>query len=296
MSEFQIFSDGSCDMERNVAAEHNINIIPFYVSLDYQHYYKEIEELSLETFYKNIVEEHNFPKTSLPSVQDYADAFTPVLEKGQDIICFTITDTLSGSYQSATTAKLMLEETYPDAKIYIVNSWNATGSQYLMALEASKMQKAGHSIDEVYAFAEKSRADSRIFFMIGSLKHLEKGGRIGKIAALSGSILNIKPLIVLKGGEISLAGVARSRKKGMQKLADLTRAHFEKNGQNPADYRFVVGTTNTWEEVEPFQDFLKNAIPQISFRKAFQIGATIATHTGPGTLGICLVKKFESYL
>lgn len=296
MSGFQIFSDGSCDMERNVAAEHNIKIIPFYVSLDYEHYYKEIEELSLETFYKEIIENHIFPKTSLPSVQDYVDAFTPFLEQGQDILLFTITDTLSGSYQSAITAKLMLEETYPNGKIHIINSWNATGSQYLMVLEAAAMQKAGHTLEEVYSFAEKSKADSRIFFMIGTLKHLEKGGRIGKIAAFSGSILNIKPLIVLKGGEISLVGVARSRKKGMQKLADSLKSHFEKSGENPADYRFSVGTTNTWEEVEPFQEYLTNAIPQIRFRKAFQIGATIATHTGPDTLGICLVKKFETYL
>lgn len=295
MSTFQIFSDGSCDMEQDIAEQYNIKIIPFYVSLDHANYYKEIQELSLKSFYHNIIEEHGYPKTSLPSVQDYVDAFTPVLEEGKDILCLTITDTLSGSYQSATTAKMILEESYPNAKIYIVNSWHATGSQYLLLIEASRMQSAGHTIDEVYHFIEKCKKDSRIIFMIGALNHLEKGGRVGKIAALSGSILNIKPLIILKDGEISVGGVSRGRKKGISKLAQLTKNHFLKNGENPEDYNFIIGVTDIWEEAELFAEALKKAIPTISFLKPFQIGATIATHTGPGTIGICFAKKFNAY-
>ena len=88
-----------------------------------------------------MIEQNLFPKTSLPPVQDYIEAFTPALEAGKDIICFTITDTLSGSFQSATTAKQMLEENYPQRKIYIENSWSATGSQYLIVREAGVCSK-----------------------------------------------------------------------------------------------------------------------------------------------------------
>lgn len=296
MAEYQIFSDGSCDMERTIASQYHINIIPFYVSLDHKTYFKEIDELSLDEFYHKIIDEHVFPKTSLPSVQDYINAFTPALEKGQDILCFTITDTLSGSYQSASTAKLMLEETYPCAKIYIVNSWLATGAQYLLAIEASKMQSAGYDIDKTYEIAEKIKSDSRIIFMVGALEHLKKGGRIGKIAAVSGNILSIKPLIVLQGGEINIAGISRSRKKGIKKLAELTKTHFEKSGEHVQDYIFMVGITNIKEEVESFESELKVLLPAMEFRKAFQIGATISTHTGPDTIGICFAKKYNSYV
>lgn len=293
MSDYQIFSDGSCDMPRDIASQYNIKIIPFYVSLDSETYLKEIDELSLENFYKKIIGEKIYPKTSLPSAQDYINAFTPALEEGKDILCYTITDTLSGSYQSASTAKLMLSETYPNAKIFIVNSWLATGAQYLFVIEAAKMQKAGYPIEKVYELSEKLKKDSRIIFMVGSLDYLQKGGRIGKLAALSGKILNIKPLIILQGGEINTAGVARSRKKGIQKLIDLTKEYFEKSGEKTEQYHFMVGTTNTWEEAEIFEADLKNTLPNIKFEKTFQIGATISSHTGPDTIGLCFIKDYS---
>lgn len=296
MSLFQIFSDGAADIPNHIVKQYHICVIPFYVSLDQKNYQKELVELPLSTFYKNMIEQNLFPKTSLPPVQDYIDAFTSVLDAGKDIICFTITDTLSGSFQSAMTAKQMLEEKYPQRKIYIENSWAATGSQYLIVREAARMQQAGYDIDTVHHYVQKAKADSRIFFMVGTLTHLEKGGRIGKVAALSGSILNIKPLIVLANGEINKAGIARSRKKAMIKLSELTKEYIQKNHFSISDFTFTIGTTNTPEEVLPFSEILKSDIPDMELIDPFQIGATIATHTGPMTIGICANKKFEAYL
>lgn len=296
MSIFQIFSDGAADIPQKVIEQYQIVTIPFYVSLDQKTYQKEIEELPLTTFYSTMIEQNIFPKTSLPPVQDYINAFSTALDSGKDVICFTITDTLSGSFQSAMTAKQMLEEKYTDRKIYIENSWAATGSQYLIVREAARMQQAGYDIDAVHNYVQKAKVDSRIFFMVGTLTHLEKGGRIGKVAALSGSILNIKPLIVLGNGEINKAGMARSRKKAMLKLSELTKNYIEQNHFALSDFTFTIGTTNTPEEAEPFAAILKNDLGNIDMIEPFQIGATIATHTGPMTIGICANKKFEAYL
>ena len=296
MSLFQIFSDGAADIPSKVAKQYHISIIPLYVCLDQKTYQKEIVELPLTVFYQKMIEENIFPKTSLPPVQDYVDSFTPALQQGKDIICFTITDTLSGSFQSAMTAKQILQEQYPERKIYIENSWAATGSQYLLVREAARMQQAGYDIDAVHSYIEKAKIDSRIFFMVGTLKHLEKGGRIGKVAALSGSILNIKPLIVLGNGEINKAGIARSRKKAMIKLSELTKEYMEQNHFCVSDFIVTIGTTNTPEEPEIFSEILKTYLPTMEWIEPFQIGATIATHTGPMTLGVCINKKFEAYL
>lgn len=292
MFNYQIFTDGSCDIPRNIASQHNIKVIPFYISLGKETYLKEIEELSLESFYKKIMQEKIYPKTSLPSTQDYINAFIPALEEGKDIICYTITETLSGSYQSASAAKSMLLETYPNAKIFIVNSWLATGAQYLLLMESSKMQKSGYPIEKVYELSEKLKKESRILFMVGSLNYLQKGGRIGKLAALSGTILNIKPLIVLQNGEINTAGVARSRKKGIQKLIELTKEYFEKTSEKPEQYHFMVGVTNTWEEAKMLEKDLENTLTSTDFEETFQIGATISSHTGPDTIGICFIKDY----
>lgn len=294
MSDFEIFSDGACDLSLNLIKEYGIKIIPFYVSFDGQNYFKEIEEISLNDFYDKIINNNVFPKTSLPSVQDYINAFTPCIEAGKGIICFTITDSLSGSYQSAEAAKQILEENFPNAKIYIINSWNATGSQSLILKEASRMKSNGLSIEEVYKTSEQLKKTARIFFMVGSLKYLEKGGRIGKLAALSGGLLSIKPLIVLKEGEINVAGVSRSRKKGIEKLAEITKSHFLKTSENPLDYIIKIGTTNTPEEVPYFESVVSKLIPEAEFLTPFNIGATISSHTGPDTIGICIAKKYEN--
>jgi len=295
MSAFQIFSDGACDIPKEIASENQIEIIPFYVSLDKERYQKEIEEISLDSFYHNMIDEKGYPKTSLPSAQDYIDAFTPYLEKGKDILCLTITTTLSGSYSSACSAKEILEEKFSNAQIEIIDSWHATGSQYLLAWEAARMQREGYSLSETKSYIEKAKHQGRILFMVGDLSHLEKGGRIGKLAALSGSILSIKPLIELKEGEISTAGMSRGRKKGLQKLVELTKKYFSSKEEKPEEYLFLVGTTNTWEETEPFTESLKKEMPNACFLPTFQIGATIASHTGPGTIGVCFIKRYEYY-
>lgn len=293
MSQFQIFSDGAADIPIRVANDNNIIVIPFYISLDGEHYLKEMTELSLDMYYKEFVEKHLFPKTSLPSVQDYIDAFTPTLESGKDILCFNITTTLSGSHQSASTAGEILREKFPQSKIYIMNSWLATGAQEFLVLEAARMQRDGLSIGEVWKNCEKLRVSARIMFMVGGLEHLQKGGRIGKVGAAAGGILKIKPLIELKNGEINLAGVTRSRKGGMKKLCDITKNYFEKTGEKIEDFLFTIGETNTPEEIKVFQNELRSAIPNIVFEKDFLIGATISAHTGPGTLGVCFLKKYD---
>ena len=259
MTNFQIYSDGSADIPLNIADEKNIKIIPFYISFDSENYYKELFEITRDEFFDKLINKKLFPKTSLPSIQDYIDSFTPALESGTDILCFTITDTLSGSYHSALSAKEILLEKYASRKIHIINSWAATGAAQLMVYEACKMRHNKINIETAYEICEKMKKDLRIMFMVGALTHLEKGGRIGKLVSLSGGILKIKPLIELKNGEINVAGVVRSRKNGLKKLVEITNEHFIKNNENPDNYVFTIGTTNTPEEVPAF--FLMNCVP-----------------------------------
>ena len=103
MADYQIFSDGACDIGFEKAAELNIQLIPFYVSIDHENYYKEILEISLDDYFRFMTEEKGYPKTSLPSIQDYIDAFRPALEAGKDVLCLTMTRSLTASQESAMT-------------------------------------------------------------------------------------------------------------------------------------------------------------------------------------------------
>lgn len=120
---YQIITDSSCDLSPELIKEKHLHVVPFYVSFDEENYFKENEELQVHEFYQKMIDNPEvFPKTSLPSVEDYVEAFTPYVEDGKDIICICITTKFSGSYNSASTAKDIILEDYPEAKITVIDA------------------------------------------------------------------------------------------------------------------------------------------------------------------------------
>lgn len=295
--QYQIISDGSCDLESSVVEKNNIKVVPFYVSFDEQNYYKEIEEIGIRDFYQRMVDEPKvFPKSSLPSIQDYVDAFMPYAQNGTPIICICITIKFSGSYNSATNAADIVKETYPDAKITVIDSTVDTVLQGLYVLEAVRMQQNGLSYEDTIANLERIKSSGRILFTVGSIDYLKHGGRIGKLAGLAASTLGIKPMIILKEGEIFSNGITRGRKKSLEKLLHQIRDYFESNNEKPDDYTITIGYGYDYDEALVFKDMLLKSLSEYSHiteLPMFQIGATIAVHTGPYPLGIGLLKKYD---
>ncbi len=293
---YQIISDGSCDLGIELVQKTGIKVVPFYVTFDGQTYKKEIEEISVRVFYQEMVDNPDkFPMSSLPSVQDYVEAFTPYAKEGKDIICLCITTKFSGSYNSAKSAADLLREEYPQIKIQVLDSTVNTVLQGILVLEVVKMQQAGLSFEETLTEIERIKSTGRIIFTVGNYEYLIHGGRIGKVMGTAASTLGIKPLIVLKEGEIFPTGITRSRKKGMKRLIEQTKSHFEKIGESPDNYQIVVGYGYNYEEAVEFRDQLLASLQTYSNYKTidiFQIGATIGVHTGPHPIGLGLIKKY----
>lgn len=294
---YQIVTDGSCDLGLEEARQAGVKVVPFYVTFDGQVYKKEMEEISVRTFYQEMVDNPDkFPKSSLPSVQDYVDAFTPFAKEGKDIICLCITTKFSGSYNSAQTAADLLKEDFPNVRIQVVDTTVNTVLQGLLVLETVRMQRAGLSFEEAVGKIEQIKPTGRIIFTVGNYEYLIHGGRIGKVMGTAASTLGIKPLIMLKEGEIFPTGIVRNRKKGLKRLIDQTKAHFEKIGESPDDYQIVVGYGYSHEEAVEFRDQLLASLKGYSNYQEIgvsQIGATIGVHTGPHPLGIGLLKKYD---
>ncbi len=295
--EYQVISDSSCDLEADLKEKYNIEVVPFFVSFEEEKYYKEIEEIAIRDVYDKMVSNpKKYPKTSLPSVQNYVDAFMPHIRAGRGVICVCITTSLSGSYNSAVNARDIICEDYPDAKITVINSYGATVYQRLYVIEAAKMQQQGYSYEEnVKILQGQMRDTARIFFTVGDLDYLQHGGRIGKLAGLAGSVLNLKPLITLEGGSIDSSGIARSRKKSMAKTIELLKSYFKENKENPLDYEYAVGYGYDMQEGIQYKKQVDEALKEMGVEKGadlVQIGATICVHTGPYAIGVGLVKRF----
>ncbi|MDD7209371.1 MAG: DegV family protein [Lachnospiraceae bacterium] len=296
--DYKIISDGCCDLTKEIIDQYELHIVPFYISFDETNYYKEIEEIGIRDVYERMVKNPDvFPKTSLPSVQNYIDVFTEYAKENMPVICLCLTPSLSGSYNCACNAKEIVCEDYPDAKITVVNSESATVSQGLMVIEAARMREDGVSYEECIAILEKMKKSSRIFFTVGDTEYLKHGGRIGKLAGIASSALSLKPLITLADGSIDSSGIGRSRKKTVSKTITLLDNYFKENGDAMEEYAYCVGVGYDLEEGRQYYDTItkhiygESSVDKVGF---CQIGATIAVHTGPYAIGIGCVKKYEN--
>ena len=292
--EYKIIADGACDLYGENADKIGVQIVPFYVAFEENVYKKEGAEIEVRHFYKEMVENPTvFPKTSMPSVHDYYEVFEKHAKEKMPVICICITRKFSGSLQSATTAKDMILEEYPDAQITVIDSTVNTVLQGLYVLEACRLRDMGLEYQQIVDALLPIRETGRIFFTIGSIDYLKHGGRIGRLAGIAASALKIKPLITLKEGEIFNSGITRNRLKSMKKVVDMTREYLDEVNAKPGEYSFCIGYGYDHNEALEFREMLKDLIKErlgIDEIGIYQIGATIGVHTGPYPIGIGIIK------
>ncbi len=299
MSEaYHIISDGSCDLPVELAAEKNITVVPFYVSFDDEHYLKENVEIGIRDFYQQMVDRKGvYPKSSMPSTQDYVDVFLPWAQKGIPVICICITTKFSGSMQSALNAREIVHETLPDARITVIDATVNTVLQGLYVLEAADLRDSGMEYEACVARLEEIKSTGRIFFTVGDMEYLKHGGRIGKVSAVAGSILGIRPVITLREGEIFPSGIDRGRKRTTDKAISLLLDYLAENGREIKRYSISIGFGYDYEEAVAFKKHTLEVLREEGYDvdaasiPIYQIGATISVHTGPYPLGFGIIEK-----
>lgn len=292
--EYQIISDGSCDLSPELTKEKKIDVVPFYVSFDGENYKKEMVEIGIREFYQEMVEKKGvYPKTSCPSPQDYYNVFEKYAKENIPVVCICITIKFSGSMQSAENAKSIILENYPNAKIEVINARINTVLQGIYVLEACRLRDGGYDFEESVRRLKAIRDSGRIFFTIGDLEYLRHGGRIGKLAGIAGTILGVKPLITLKEGEIFSSGIARSRKKSMSKVIDLLVEYIKEVSADMKEYTLCIGYGYSYQEAEEFRETALKVLKEygVDHIPIYQIGATIGVHTGPYPIGFGIIKR-----
>ena len=261
------------------------------MSFDEKQYDREIADIGIRDFYERMVKDKGvYPKSSMPSVDDYVKAFMPYVKNGEEILCLCITTKFSGSYNSAMNARNMVLEDYPDAVIEVMDTQVDTVLQGIFTLEAARMRDAGWSLSDTIKRLNEMIPHSRILFTVGSMDYLVHGGRAGKTAGIIAGTLGLKPMIILKDGEIYSGGIAHGRKKSMVKVIDLMHKYFAETGENIDDYVIVVGFGYDEKEAVQFRDMVQADTGRNDI-DIFQIGATIAVHTGPYPLGVGILRK-----
>ena len=291
---YKIVSDSACDLSKEYLEKHDVTIVPLSVSFDGETYYRDGVDITRDECYQRMVDDHKlFPKTSLPSVESYADVFRSFVEQGFPVVCFTITTLFSGSYNSAINAKSLVLEDYPDANICVIDSKQNTVTQALLIDQFVKMLEDGLSFEQAMSKLDALMASARIFFTVGSLDYLKMGGRIGKVATAATGKLGVKPVIVMKDGDIGLGGIGRNRNKLKASVLQVAKKYLDENGKD----NFIVSVGYGYDKEEGFQ-FMNEVESTLDVKLDSEtnvaIGIVSAVHTGPYPIGLGVIRKYET--
>lgn len=272
--------DSSSDYDVNEAKSKGIELVPISITIGDKNFLDD-GTISKDQFYRMTQEAEEFPKTAQPSPQAFLDIFEKVKNDEDDLVCVLLSSELSGTMQSATLAKSMVN--YDN--IYIVDSLTATYGIKVLVDYGMKLRDEGKTAKEIAETLDEIKSKVTIYAVLDTLENLYRGGRLSKIEAGIGSLAKIKPLITItEDGEIGVKGKSMGKKKALNDITKLMEnEHIDR--EFPVYSLYSLGTENN----EIFTGLLNEKGIELTDR--FQIGPTIGTHIGEGAYGIVFVRK-----
>lgn len=281
MRPIKIISDSTADLPRELIEKYDIEIIPLTVTLGDESY-KDGLEISAKDIFEYYDETKGLPKTSAVSVGEYTDVFAPWVEKGYDVIHFTISSTMSSCYQNATIAAVEL------GHVWSINSENLSSGIGLQVVLAAELAAKGESAEAIFRHVEEAKKRADASFILNQLEFLHKGGRCSGVAALGANLLKLKPCIEVVDGKMK---VGKKYRGSYEKCAlEYVRDRLEGNTNIENDIIFI-----TWTGVDA--KLLKEIEKEVRKLQKFhtvivnEAGSTITGHCGPGTFGVLYFRK-----
>jgi DegV family protein with EDD domain len=277
----RIVTDSTADLPVAEAEALGITIVPLTVSFGDEAYLDNIE-LDNAHFYEKLQTSKDLPRTSQPSPGKFQEAFTQLINEGADaIISVHLSSKLSGTYQSACTARDTLPEDVKKVPIEVVDSHSiSAGMAYPLRKAVEEIQQ-GQTLEEIKAHLIDRFNRTRILAALDTLEFVRRGGRIGSARAMLGNMLSVKPIISLKDGEVVPVEQPRTRSKAYARIAQLV------SDMGSLEY-LTIAESN--EEVgAQLAEAVKSVYPGEIER--YKLGGVLGAHTGPGTVAVCLAVK-----
>jgi DegV family protein with EDD domain len=269
----KIVTDSSADLPAKIAKELGITVVPLYVRFGEQVYRDRID-ITEDEFYKRLTNDVVHPSTIQPSPQDFTNVYKDLAKEAEGIVSIHISAKLSGTANSALQAK----EDNKGIPIEVIDSRTLSSALALIVISAAQIAKEGAKFSDIVKHVRKIMVSTHLEGLLDTLKYLVLGGRIGKAKALVGSLLNVKPVLTLKDGEVTPAGQVRSRSKGIERLFE-----FAKSAQNPQAMSIAYNTT--LDEAQALAERIAAAkIYDLDKIIMARIGPMLGVHMGPGTI------------
>ena len=286
MADYILSGCSAADLSREHFERIGVKYICFHYTMDGVDYPDDLgQTLSAEAFYERMAS-GALTKTSQINIAEYIDYFTALCEEGKDIVHVTLSSGISGTYNSACNAALMVKEQYPEREIYVVDSLGASSGYGLLLDTAAAMRDKGMSAKELAAWLEANRLKVHHWFFSTDLTSYVRGGRISKTAAFFGGMFEICPLLNMdRLGRLVPRKKIRTKQNVIREIVQC----MEENAQNGTDYdgKCFISMSACREDAEEVARLVEARFPKLNGRVLINnIGGLIGAHTGPGTVAL----------
>ncbi|HPF88954.1 MAG TPA: DegV family protein [Candidatus Limiplasma sp.] len=286
MSDYILSSSSTADITQAEFDARDIRYICYHYIIDGVHMIDDLgKSMPISTFYERM-QGGAETSTSQVNADEYEKYFEQFLKEGKDVLHLTLSSGISGSYNSALIAKDMLKEKYPDRKLYIVDSLAASSGGGLLVDKLADLRDEGMTIDELRAWAEENKLRLQHWFFSTDLTFYIKGGRVSKTAGFVGTLMKICPLLnVNRSGKLIPRTKVRSKHKVIKEIVN----RMVDNATDGLNYSGKCFLSNAYclEDAKAVAELIKATFPKLNGEPVIHdIGTTIGSHTGPGTVAL----------
>lgn len=276
---FYFVTDSTADLPEAIRTRYDVRVVPLKVHFG-EEVYLDGKTLGAEQFYEKLATSDVMPTTSQPSPADFLEVYKEILDTDPEGHIFSIhlSVAMSGTHQSATLAKSLLEQ---EDAVTVIDSRSASYGIGMLVAAAAEAATQGQSKEEIVSLVQQVRETNTVYFIVDTLEYLQRGGRIGKASAMLGSLLNIKPILSIDDeGEVTSVDKVRGSKRAMQRIIDLFKGDY-----STGDVEITIVHANVPDVAQQIEEALKTVF---SVKKCTitVLGPVLGTHTGPGTIGL----------
>lgn len=286
MSDYVISCCSTADLSKEHFEKIDVHYCCFHYEMDGVQYLDDLgQSMDFDVFYQRMTD-GAMTKTSQINADEYEEYFAQFLSQGKDVIHLTLSSGISGTFNSANLAKALLEDKYPDRKIYVIDSLAASSGYGLLIDQLATMRDSGATIDELAAWVEEHKLNLNHWFFSSDLTFFIRGGRISKAAGAVGTVLNICPLMNVDfEGRLIPRYKIRTKKKVVQAIVD----KMAEQAEGGTDYsgKCFISHSACEEDAKAVAALVEERFPNLNGRVLINsIGTTIGSHTGPGTVAL----------
>lgn len=276
----KVVTDSTADISPEQAKRMGVTIIPLSVLMG-EETFRDGVDITPQEFYKRLPQLEKLPTTSQPSPGLFMKAYEDLTADGSSVISIHISSKLSGTCENAKVAA----RNFPEGRVRVIDSNQVSAGIAFGVQTAVEMSQAGYDIDRIEAEVKSVFERVQVYATFDTLEYLKKGGRVGGMKAFMGSLLGIKPVVLIKDGEVQPLEQIRTRSKAIQRIAEIAKKQGKLDRLAILHGDDLDGSTeiaNILSSVFPLKDMYISLI-----------GPVVGTHAGPRCLGIGIQRSKE---